>query len=131
MKGAVRMVPTTRLDYGLRALVALAAAPSSLKSEEIAGPGLMPQRYLEQVLNDLRRAGLVCSKRGGAGGYWLARPAGEINVAEVMAALTNRPRARAADGPLESVWALIADAATRTAAGISLLDLAAGHPATA
>jgi Rrf2 family protein len=117
-------MPTTRLDYGLRALVALAAAPSSLKSEEIARPGSMPQRYLEQVLNDLRRAGLVCSKRGGGGGYWLARPADEITVADVMEALTHRSRSRAAAGPLESVWVRIADAATEAAAGISLLDLA-------
>ena len=53
-----------------------------------------PIKVLENILGDLRQAGLVQSRRGPEGGYWLARPAGEITVADIV---------RAVDGPLASV----------------------------
>jgi Rrf2 family iron-sulfur cluster assembly transcriptional regulator len=51
-------------------------------------------RYLEQILQDLRRAGLVDAKRGPGGGYQLARPAAEVRLSDVVAAL---------DGPVEAI----------------------------
>ncbi len=54
----------------------------------------IPHKFLESVLSDLRRADLVCSRRGPDGGYWLAREASDISVADVM---------RAVEGPLASV----------------------------
>ena len=117
--------PTSRVDYGLRALVALAATDSALKSEEIAAANAMPARYLERVLNDLRLAGLVRSKRGGTGGYWLARPAREITVADVMRALASPTNPNIRGGPLASVWATIETARMRTASRITVQALAA------
>ena len=65
-----------------------------VKGEQIAQAQSIPIKFLENILVDLRQAGLVESRRGPEGGYWLARPAKEITVADVM---------RAAEGPLASV----------------------------
>ena len=65
-----------------------------MKGEQIAQAQSIPIKFLENILVDLRQAGLVESRRGPDGGYWLARPAEEITVADVM---------RAAEGPLASV----------------------------
>jgi Rrf2 family protein len=117
------MSPSSRVDYALQALVALAAEPAGLKSEEISAPAGLSQRYLQRVLNELRVAGFVHSKRGGAGGYWLAHPASDITVADVLRLLA-RPSTDAHDDPLEWVWATIEEARLSAAATITLADLA-------
>lgn len=90
---------SARTEYGLRALLALAAEPngSALTGEVLAKREGLPQKFLEGLLSDVRRAGLVHSQRGRGGGYRLARPATEISVADVM---------RALDGPLADVRGL-------------------------
>lgn len=65
-----------------------------MKAEAIAAAQDIPHKFLEGILNEMRRAGLVLSQRGGNGGYRLARPAGSISIADVI---------RAVDGPLVSV----------------------------
>lgn len=84
---------STRAEYGIRVLVALARAegdgPQSLAT--VARSEKLPHAYLEQLVRDLRRAGLVTAKRGKAGGYLLARPAGKVSLVEAV---------RALDGPL-------------------------------
>jgi Rrf2 family iron-sulfur cluster assembly transcriptional regulator len=84
---------STRGDYAARALLSLALhgsdEPTSVK--EIAERTNLPQPYLEQILLAAKGAGLVRSKRGVGGGYVLARPADEITLAEILAAV---------DGPL-------------------------------
>ena len=84
------------VDYAVRAAVVLASQPTDrwTKGEAIAAGQGVSFRYCEQLLADLRRAGLVVSQRGAEGGYRLARPAGEISVADVI---------RAIDGPLGDV----------------------------
>ena len=84
------------LDYALRAMVELAAvAPDTpVKGDEIAARQGIPSRFLAQLLAELRRAELVGSGRGYAGGYWLAVPAAQITVADI---------ARVIDGPLADV----------------------------
>src|SRR5262249_10951581 len=75
--------------YGVRALFDIAfhndGHPTQIR--EIAERELIPARFLEQIFQDLKRAGLIASKRGPRGGYHLARPAAEISVGDVLRAL--------------------------------------------
>jgi Rrf2 family protein len=84
------MIFSSKAEYGVRLLVELGRRaageqPSSLKA--LAEAEGLPLSYLEQVVAILRRAGLVESARGAHGGYWLARPAEEIAMDEVVQAL--------------------------------------------
>lgn len=90
---------SARVDYALRAVAELAlaaAAPSRtvLTAEQVARAQEIPPKFLESILLQLRRAGVVQAQRGPDGGYWLARPAEEINLAEII---------RVIDGPLAHV----------------------------
>lgn len=86
---------TARVDYAVRTLVELAAAaPGLCKAEFLATTQVIPHKFLEAVLADLRRGGLVDSRRGPDGGYWLARDAADISIADVI---------RTVEGPLASV----------------------------
>jgi Rrf2 family cysteine metabolism transcriptional repressor len=80
---------STRAEYGIRVLVALARAegegPQSLAT--VARAEKLPHAYLEQLVGDLRRAGLVTATRGKAGGYALARPARDVSLVEAVRAL--------------------------------------------
>jgi len=62
-----------KVDYGIRALLALAAAGTPQTAEYLAGEQGLPPRFLGAILADLRRAGVVASQRGAEGGYRLAR----------------------------------------------------------
>jgi Rrf2 family protein len=86
---------SAKADYAIRAAVELAASGDGpTKGERIAQAQQIPPNFLENILSDLRNAGIVASRRGAEGGYWLARPAGEISLADVI---------RAVDGPLANV----------------------------
>src|SRR5947207_5130678 len=87
---------TTRTRYAIRALYHLAfhRAGEAAQAKEIADAQKIPLRFLEQILQDLRRAGLVETRRGPRGGYALARPPAEISLADVL---------RAVRGPLEEL----------------------------
>jgi len=85
---------TAKADYAVRAAVELAAVGGLANAEQIAQAQDIPLNFLENILRDLRRAGIVESRRGQAGGYALARPADEISIAEVI---------RAVEGPLANV----------------------------
>jgi Rrf2 family cysteine metabolism transcriptional repressor len=80
---------STRTEYGLRVLVTLARVDDDrcLSLTEIARREKLPHAYLEQLVGDLRRAGLVSATRGQSGGYRLARPAAEIGMADAVRAL--------------------------------------------
>jgi Rrf2 family protein len=90
---------SAKADYAVRALAELAAAGEDgpVKAERIAQAQEIPIKFLESILLDLRNAGIVLSRRGMDGGYWLARPADEISLAQVI---------RAVDGPLANVRGL-------------------------
>lgn len=82
---------SARVDYGVRVLVSLAADESQPTScESIASAQDIPFRFLKAVMADLRRAGLVRSQRGCEGGYWIALPAAEITLTDVVVALEGR-----------------------------------------
>jgi Rrf2 family protein len=86
---------SAKVDYALRAVIELAAAGEGpVKGERIAQAQEIPLKFLENILGDLRHADIVRSQRGVEGGYWLARPADEIAVAEVV---------RAVEGPIANV----------------------------
>lgn len=81
---------TSKGRYGLKAVLELSSSfdgNSLLKTREIAEKHDIPQKYLEQIINTLKRNKLVTSVRGADGGYKLARPPGEITVYEVLVAL--------------------------------------------
>jgi Rrf2 family transcriptional regulator, cysteine metabolism repressor len=81
---------STRTEYGIRVLVTLARvgeSASCLSLTEIARREKLPHAYLEQLVGDLRRAGLVSATRGQSGGYRLARPAAEIAMTDAVRAL--------------------------------------------
>jgi Rrf2 family protein len=87
-----------RVDYALRAVVELAAvggtADRPITAERLATAQEIPPKFLESILLQLRRAGIVHSQRGPEGGYWLARPAEDISLADVI---------RVIDGPLANI----------------------------
>jgi Rrf2 family protein len=85
---------SAKVDYALRAMLELAAADGLVKGERVATAQGIPQKFLENILLDLRRAELVASQRGAEGGYTLGRPAAEITVADVI---------RAVEGPIATV----------------------------
>ena len=87
---------SARADYALRALCVLAAAEPGavVKAAAIAEAQAIPRTFLDQILGDLRRAGIVDSRRGPDGGHLLARPSYAITVADVI---------RVVDGPLALV----------------------------
>ena len=88
------MRTTAKADYAVRAAVELAAAGELVTAEHIAQAQGIPVNFLENILRDLRRGGIVDSRRGQQGGYTLARPAAEISLADVI---------RAVEGPLANV----------------------------
>jgi Rrf2 family protein len=92
---------TAKADYAVRAAVELAASGEMVTADHIAHAQGIPLNFLENILGDLRRAGIVESRRGQSGGYLLARPPGEISIADVI---------RAVEGPLANVRGISPDA---------------------
>jgi len=135
------MKVSTRGDYAARALLSLALhgsnQPTSVK--EIAERTTLPQPYLEQILLAVKGAGLVRSKRGVGGGYVLARPPGEITLAEIVAAVEGPLTTLMEDHDhceghcvLQEVWVCVSDETRRTLERFTLADLVdrtrVGHP---
>ncbi len=86
---------SAKTDYAVRALLELAVAGDGpVKGERLAESQAIPLKFLENILTDLRHAGIIRAQRGAEGGYWLARDPGDVTVGEVI---------RAVDGPLASV----------------------------
>jgi Rrf2 family protein len=86
---------SAKVDYAVRAALELAAAGDDpVKGDAIAEAQDIPLKFLENILGELKHHGVVASRRGAQGGYWLAKPADEISLAEVV---------RAVEGPLATV----------------------------
>ena len=86
---------SAKADYAIRAAAELAAAGDGpVKGERLASAQDIPPKFLENILLDLKQGGLIASRRGAEGGYWLARPADEVSLADVI---------RAVEGPLANV----------------------------
>lgn len=91
---------TAKVDYAVRGCVELARAaldsgvPVPVRGHDIAAAQNIPAKFLENILSELKRAGIVASKRGADGGYWLAQPPSGVSVADII---------RAVEGPLADV----------------------------
>jgi Rrf2 family protein len=86
---------SAKVDYAMRAAVELAAAGGDpIKGETIADAQDIPLKFLENILGELKHTGIVASRRGAQGGYWLAKDAEEVSLADIV---------RAVEGPLASV----------------------------
>lgn len=90
---------SAKSDYALRALIEMANRSDgrAVSAEELGRQQEIPHGFLQAILADLRRSGIVISQRGQSGGWRMARPAGDVSVADVI---------RAVDGPLVSVYGL-------------------------
>jgi len=130
---------SARADYAVRAAVELAAAGEGpMKGEAIAQAQGIPLKFLENILGDLRHAGIVRSQRGADGGYWLARPADQISVADVIRAVEG-PLASVRGGPPEDVayggaaeslarvWIAVRASLRSVVERVTLADVAAGR----
>ena len=131
---------SAKADYAIRAMVELAAAGGDgpVKGDRIAQAQSIPIKFLENILVDLRRGGLVESMRGSEGGYWLARPAAEISLAQVIRAVDGplaTVRGRRAEQlefsgsaePLREVWIAVRASLRGVLERVSLADIAAGE----
>lgn len=90
---------SAKVDYAVRAALELSrrspdrdAAPT--KGDQLGEAQAIPTKFLESIMSELRRAGIVGSRRGAEGGYWMARPPAEVTVADII---------RAVEGPLADV----------------------------
>jgi Rrf2 family transcriptional regulator, cysteine metabolism repressor len=141
------MMFSTKAEYGVRVMVELArrAGDDPVPLAEIASHDGLPLAYLEHLVARLRKAGLVDSRRGSRGGYMLARPAGEITMAEVVEALEGSIApieciSEAADGsivcsresdanhvcPTKLLWTRVRFSIVRTLRETTLAELLAG-----
>ena len=126
---------SARVDYAVRALLALAAAqPDTVNARRLADAGQIPPGYLYDVLADLRRAELVRVRLGPRGGYSLARPAAEVTLGAVLRLLDGAPAgppARTGTGELaarlDRLWSAAAEASLRVLDGLTLADVVAGR----
>jgi len=106
---------SARADYAVRAAVALAVAyPRTVSAQALAAEQELPRKFLETILADLRRTGLVQSTRGVDGGYALSRPPAEIHVGDVL---------RAVDGPLAGVRGMRPEETSYNGSAAHLQDL--------
>ncbi|MDP9821481.1 RrF2 family transcriptional regulator [Nocardioides massiliensis] len=96
---------SAKSDYALRALIEIARHTDEgpVSAETLGRLQDIPHGFLQAILADLRRAGVVVSQRGQSGGWRLARSASDVSVADVI---------RAVDGPLVSVYGLRPEAVT-------------------
>jgi Rrf2 family protein len=130
---------SAKVDYALRACAELAAAGEGpVKGERLAQAQEIPLKFLENILLDLKHAGLVASQRGAEGGYWLAQPADEIAVADVIRAVEGpianvrgmRPEQVEYPGPasaLREVWIAMRANLRSVLEATTLADLASGQ----
>jgi len=135
---------SAKADYAVRAVVELAAddGEKPLKAERIANAQGIPLNFLENILGELRHAGLVRSHRGAEGGFRLARPPEEITVADVIRAVEGPlasvrgapPEEAAYNGAANSlprVWIAVRVNLRRVMEAVTIADIAAGNlPAT-
>ncbi len=130
---------SARVDYALRAAAELAVGGERpVTAVQLAEAQRIPLKFLENILSQLRRSGLVRSQRGPEGGYWLARPAGEIALADIIRAIDGplvgvrgeRPEDLGYEGPakaLQAVWIALRASERAILEQVSLADVASGE----
>jgi Rrf2 family protein len=130
---------SAKADYAVRAAIELASQGSDrpTKGDAVAQAQGIPLKFLENILADMRHAGLITSRRGAEGGYWLARPAEEITVADIIRAVEG-PLASVRGGrpedvdyagsaePLQRVWISVRASLRAVVENVTLAELASG-----
>jgi Rrf2 family protein len=131
------------VDYAVRAAVELAAAQSGpdparpVKAEALSRAQGIPLKFLENILQGLRQAGVIESRRGPDGGHLLARPAAEIALADIIRAIDGplagvggrRPEDLEFTGsaePMRDVWIAVRASLRRVLEEVTIADVAAG-----
>lgn len=128
---------SAKADYACRAMAELALAEPPAKAERLATAQSIPLKFLENILLDLKHAGLVESQRGGDGGYWLARPPAAITLADIIRAVEGplayvrgqRPESleyQGAAAPLKEVWVALRANVRTVLESVTLADIAGG-----
>ncbi|MFY1637637.1 RrF2 family transcriptional regulator [Solwaraspora sp. WMMB335] len=133
---------SARVDYALRAAAELALAAAApvrtlLTAEQVARAQGIPPKFLESILLQLRRAGVVQAQRGPDGGYWLARPAEQISLAELIRVIDgplahvrgHRPEElgyQGAAAALQEVWIALRASEREILEAVSVADVATG-----
>ncbi|MGP0100491.1 MAG: RrF2 family transcriptional regulator [Solirubrobacteraceae bacterium] len=131
---------TAKADYAVRAVVELADSTqdSPRKVDEVAQAQKIPVSFLENILTQLRSSGIVRSQRGPEGGYWLAQPADEVNLAQIIRAVEGplvgvrgqRPEEVEYIGSAESlqqVWVALRANLRKVLENVTVADVAAGR----
>jgi len=130
---------SAKAEYAMRALLTLAAEPEgAMTADRLAAAQSMPVKFVENILLDLRRGGLVRSQRGSEGGYRLARPASEITAADVLRLVDGplaevrggRPESAAYEGPaahLQEVWVAARASLRSVLERVTLADIVSGR----
>jgi Rrf2 family protein len=130
---------SAKVDYAVRALCTLADADGrAVTAEALAKSQNLPAKFLESILNDMRRAGLLLSQRGAEGGYRLSRPAESITVAEVIRPLDGplaevrglRPEATKYEGSaehLQDVWVAVRASLRAVLELVTIADIVSGE----
>jgi Rrf2 family protein len=134
-----RVKVTAKADYAVRATLQLALVEDGLvKGERIATAQSIPLKFLENILIDLRHAGIVHAQRGAEGGYRLARDPSEITLGEVIRAVEGPlasvrgepPESVSYEGPAESlqtVWIAVRASLRTVLDDLTLAEVAAGQ----
>jgi Rrf2 family protein len=130
---------TAKADYAVRAIVELAGSSqeSPRKVDDVAKAQAIPVSFLENILTQLRSSGIVRSQRGPEGGYWLAQPADQLNLANVIRAVEGplvgvrgqRPEEIEYVGSAESlqqVWIALRASLRKVLENVTVADVAAG-----
>jgi Rrf2 family protein len=129
---------TAKADYAVRAVMELAAGDGDpVKRDRIVAAQSIPPKFLENILSELRHAGLVESQRGSEGGYWLSTPPDQITVADVMRAVegplasvrSSRPETLEYEGlalPLQTVWVALRSQIRSVLDVVTIADLVSG-----
>jgi Rrf2 family protein len=130
---------STRADYALRAAIELAAAQGGLVTAgQLAQAQNIPGEFLETILTHLRRSNIVRSRRGPDGGCWLARPATEISLADIIQAIDGQVLGAGGDRlgnvnypgaaePLRRVWIRLCANERAVLETVTLADIVSGE----
>jgi Rrf2 family protein len=131
---------SAKVDYAVRAAIVLAGSEEgkALKGEALADAQGIPVKFLENILGEMKHHGIVASRRGADGGYWLAKPPGEVKLAEIIRAVEGplatvrgeSPESlsyEAAAAPLKDVWIAVRANLRGVLDGVTLADLVSGE----
>ncbi len=130
---------SAKADYAVRAAAELAAADEGpVKGERLADAQDIPLQFLEHILLELKHQGIIRARRGAKGGYWLARPADEVTIADIVRAVEG-PIAHVQSTPpeaikyhgnaeaLQKVWIAVRASLRTVLETVTLADLVSGN----